>query len=60
MGDADEILGVADETELFIALVAAVGTDIGMISDEVSIELLRVRLRGASATSQRVSRRGGR
>lgn len=39
MGDADEILGVADETELFIALVAAVGTDIGMISDEVSIEL---------------------
>src|ERR1035441_3927892 len=39
MGDADEILGVADETELFIALVAAVGTDVGMISDEVSIEL---------------------
>jgi deoxycytidylate deaminase len=39
VGDVDATLGVADETELFIALVAAVGTDIGMISKEVSIEL---------------------
>ena len=31
--------GLADQTELFIALVAAVGTDVGMISEEVGIEL---------------------
>lgn len=30
---------LADQTELFIALVAAVGTDVGMISEEVGIEL---------------------
>lgn len=39
MGDAGEAVGSADQTELFIALVAAVGTDVGMISDEVGVEL---------------------
>jgi deoxycytidylate deaminase len=29
----------ADQTELFIALVAAVGTDVGMIADQVAIQL---------------------
>jgi hypothetical protein len=37
--DADNRTDVAEETELFIALVAAVGTDVGMIGDEVRIEL---------------------
>jgi cytidine deaminase len=32
-------VGLADQTELFIALVAAVGTDVGMIGEEVGIEL---------------------
>lgn len=31
--------GLADQTELFVALVAAVGTDVGMIGEEVGIEL---------------------
>jgi len=34
-----EPLGLPDQTELFIALVAAVGTDVGMIIEEVGIEL---------------------
>jgi cytidine deaminase len=32
-------VGLPDQTELFVALVAAVGTDVGMINDEVGIEL---------------------
>ncbi|MGD0453843.1 MAG: hypothetical protein ABSB69_09605 [Solirubrobacteraceae bacterium] len=39
MGDVVDPVGLADQTELFIALVAAVGTDVGMISEEVGIEL---------------------
>jgi deoxycytidylate deaminase len=39
MGDAGDTLGLADQTELFIALVAAVGTDVGMVSEEVGVEL---------------------
>lgn len=32
-------MGLPDQTELFVALVAAVGTDVGMIGEEVSMEL---------------------
>lgn len=32
-------MGLPDQTELFIALVAAVGADVGMIGEEVGIEL---------------------
>ena len=39
MGDVGDSVGLADQTELFIALVAAVGTDVGMVSEEVAIEL---------------------
>ena len=39
MEDAGDTLGLADQTELFIALVAAVGTDVGMVSEEVGVEL---------------------
>jgi cytidine deaminase len=39
MADAVDPVGLVDQTELFIALVAAVGTDVGMVSDEVAIEL---------------------
>jgi len=36
---ADDEIGGPDHNELVIALVAAVGTDVGMIADEVAIEL---------------------
>lgn len=39
MGCAVDANGYADQTELFIALVAAVGTDVGMVAEEVGIEL---------------------
>jgi cytidine deaminase len=39
MGDGSDPLGLAEQTELFVALVAAVGTDVGMIGEEVAIEL---------------------
>jgi hypothetical protein len=35
----DSAIGAPDQNELFIALVAAVGTDIGMVAEEVAIEL---------------------
>jgi hypothetical protein len=39
MEDAGDTPGLADQTELFIALVAAVGTDVGMVGEEVGVEL---------------------
>jgi deoxycytidylate deaminase len=39
MTDSVDPRELADQTELFVALVAAVGTDVGMISDEVGVEL---------------------
>lgn len=39
MDDSIDPVGLADQTELFIALVAAVGTDVGMVSEEVGVEL---------------------
>jgi hypothetical protein len=35
----NEEIGGADHNELVIALVAAVGTDVGMVAAEVEIEL---------------------
>ncbi len=36
---ADASIGAPDQNELVIALVAAVGTDIGMVAEEIAIEL---------------------
>ena len=38
MAEDDEI-GAPDQNELVIALVAAVGTDVGMVAEELAIEL---------------------
>jgi len=35
----DASIGAPDQNELVIALVAAVGTDIGMVAEEIAIEL---------------------
>lgn len=35
----DDAIGAPDQNELVIALVAAVGTDIGMVGEEIAIEL---------------------
>ena len=35
----DLAIGASDQNELFIALVAAVGTDVGMVAEEIRIEL---------------------
>jgi cytidine deaminase len=36
---ADASIGAPDQNELVIALVAAVGTDVGMVAEEIAIEL---------------------
>ena len=51
-------IGGPDQNELVIALVAAVGTDVGMVADELAIELRRVRLRQRGSAVEQLPRRG--
>ena len=51
MSDVVGLADFADQTELFIALVAAIGTDMTMVSDELRIGLAR-RTGQATATSK--------
>ncbi|MCW3049806.1 MAG: hypothetical protein JWO74_4090 [Solirubrobacterales bacterium] len=50
----DAAIGAPDQNELVIALVAAVGTDVGMVAEELTIELsepLRSRSAGCAWTA---------